>query len=276
MRKIITLALLFGFVSTALFAQATPEIDKQTPIVPSEPIKLFNGHDLGDFYTYMTDTKYEDPRKIFTVKDGILIISGDGLGGLYSKKRYADYHMICEFKWGEGTYGGRKKATKDSGILVHGHGPDNGYGGRVWFSSIEAQLIQGGCGDFIVVPGIDFDKKSIKLSGDAYVKKDRDGEAIWDPAGKLQKFQGGRINNCFRDPDWKDVIDFRGENDVENPDGEWNTMEVICRGDQIVIKLNGFVVNRMFNCSANAGRILIQTEWAEIHVRRWELLPLGE
>ncbi len=267
------LVLLLFCSSTSLLAKETAK--SQKPIVPKDgPIKLFNGKDLTGFYTFLKDTKYEDPRQVFTVKDGVLIISGDGLGGLYTNDRYADYHMVCEFKWGPRTWGPRKERTKDSGVLVHGFGPDDSYGGGVWFSSVEAQLIQGGCGDFIIVNGKDDDGKPTNITGKAKVVKDRDGEAVWDPKGEVATFGGGRINNHYRDPDWADTLNFRGKEDVENPDGQWNTMEVICRGNEILIKVNGHLVNHMTDCSIDSGKILIQSEWAEIHVRRWDLLPL--
>ena len=74
--------------------------DKPEPTSPTEDvIKLFNGKDLTGLYVFMRDTKYEDPRRIFTVHDGLLHISGDGFGGICTKKEYSNYHMICEFKW---------------------------------------------------------------------------------------------------------------------------------------------------------------------------------
>ena len=45
-------------------------------------IKLFDGKTLGDCYTWLKDTKREDPRKVFTVSDGMIHISGDGYGGI--------------------------------------------------------------------------------------------------------------------------------------------------------------------------------------------------
>jgi len=41
------------------------------------------------------DTKREDPRKVFTVSDGMIHISGDGYGGLVTNKRYRDYHLCA-------------------------------------------------------------------------------------------------------------------------------------------------------------------------------------
>ena len=49
---------------------------QEKPIAPKEVIKLFNGKDLTGLTTWLKDTKRDDPRKVFTVKDGILQLSG--------------------------------------------------------------------------------------------------------------------------------------------------------------------------------------------------------
>ena len=91
----------------------------------TKPIRLFNGKNLDGLYTFLKDTRYEDPRGVFTVKDGPLIISGDGLGGVITKDRYADYRVICEFRWGKRVWASRTNCAKDSGLLLHCFGPDD-------------------------------------------------------------------------------------------------------------------------------------------------------
>src|SRR5262245_46271261 len=82
-------------------------------------IRLFDGKSLDGFYTFLRDTKYDDPRQVFRVTDGMLHITGDGLGCLTTKSAYRDYHLVLEFKWGPRTWGDRKTRTKDSGLLIH-------------------------------------------------------------------------------------------------------------------------------------------------------------
>lgn len=262
---------LFLFVGRALSADAPAE--KSKPITPDKPIELFNGRDLSGWYTWLSDTKREDPRHVFTVKDGVLHISGDGLGGIITNNEYTNYHLVTEWKWGEKTWGRREKAAKDSGILVHGTGEDGAHGGA-WLTSIEAQVIQGGCGDFVMVTGGQAAKDASPVRLSAEVTRDRDGETVWHKGGKRETFTKGRVNWYGRDPDWKDEIGVRGSQEVEKPDGEWNRMEVICDGDRITIILNGVVVNEAADVEPQAGHILIQTELAEILFRKVELRPL--
>jgi len=272
--------LAWGFV-LGLAAYAAAESPDKYPITgdPISPtdgvIQLFNGRDLTGLYVYMQGIGYDDPDHVFTVQDGMLHVSGNGLGGLCTKQAYRDYRMVCEFKWGTQTWGRRKEAARDSGVLVHCTGPDGAYSG-VWMASIEAQIIEGGVGDFIVVPGKDAEGKPIPLSLTAHVVQDRDGESVWRPDGVEKTFTSGRINWSGRDPDWQDKLGFRGEHDIEAPLGQWNRMEVICRGDQITIMLNGVVVNHGYHAIPSAGKLTIQTELAEIFIRRWELHPLDQ
>ena len=133
---------------------ATPP-SRDTAIAPTDgPIKLFNGRNIEGMYTWIRGTTYSDPNKVFTVKDGMIHISGNGYGGLITNQSYRDYHLILEFKWGEKTWGNRVDRTRDSGLLLHCWGPNGGYS-NTWMASIEAQIIEGGVGDILVLTGSD-------------------------------------------------------------------------------------------------------------------------
>jgi hypothetical protein len=62
--------------------------------------------------------------------------------------------------------------------------------------------------------------------------------------------------------------------DAEKPHGQWNTIEVVCDGDKITNIVNGVVVNEGTNASVTKGRILLQSEGAEVFYRKVELEPL--
>ena len=61
--------------------------------------------------------------------------------------------------------------------------------------------------------------------------------------------------------------------DAEKPNGEWNTIEVICDGDKITNIVNGVVVNEGTEASVTKGKILLQSEGAEVFFRKVELTP---
>jgi len=273
-------AALGALIASAL-VRAEDRHPAKEPITPKEPIKLFNGKDFTGLYTWLRDTKYEDPRQVFTVKDGNIHVSGDGYGYIITKDAYRDYHLVVEYRWGSRTWAGRAKASKDSGILVHCIGPDGNSG--AWMASLECQIIQGGTGDFIVVNGKDDAGKPIPVSLTCEVeyKTKPDGKSkatVWKKGGEKKVFKGGRIDWFGRDLAWKDVLGFRGKDDVESPDVEgekgWTKVEVICDGGKITNIVNGTVVNEGVDASPNAGKILLQTEGAEILFRKFEVHPL--
>jgi hypothetical protein len=255
----------------------------RAPITPTEgPIDLLkNG--LQPMYTWLKETKYDDPHEVYALVNGILRVSGQEWGGLTTRENYANYHMVCEFKWGDLTWANRQGKSRDSGILVHGIGPDGTYSG-IWMASIEAQIIEGGVGDFLALTTQDPESgKTYPVSLTATIRKDRDGEPVWAKdegtgdggTGEEITISKGRINWWGRDPDWTDTFGFRGKQDVESPAGQWTRMEVICAGDEITILVNGVRVNHCHHVSPAAGKLLLQSEGAEIFVRRWELWPLG-
>jgi hypothetical protein len=247
-----------------------------------ETIQLFNGRDLRNFYTWLVDFKYEDPARVFTVVDTIdgapaIRVSGQYYGAFITKEEFSDYHLVTEFRWGLVTWGGRRDKTKDSGILLHCQGPDGNTSKEFngpWMLSQECQIIEGGVGDFILVGGHDKDGNRIVPELTVTAGKDRDGEAIYDPSGTPTPFKGGRINWFARDPDWADRLGFRGKHDVESPDGQWTRLEVICDGEKISNIVNGTVVNVGTNSSLTRGKIIFQSEGAEIYFRKIELTPL--
>ena len=100
-------------------------------------------------------------------------------------------------------------------VIVHSIEPDGSYG-DIFMAGFEAQMIEGGTGDFIVVPGKRADGSRITLSLTAEVVKDRDGESVWQARGERRVLPRGRVNWYGRDPDWKDAVDFRGLKDLEN------------------------------------------------------------
>lgn len=241
----------------------------------TKPIKLFNGKDLTNFYTYLKGVgKNKDEKGVFTVKDNAIRVSGEIFGCFTTEKEYENYHLIVEFKWGTKTWPPRVDKTMDSGILLHCVGEDGGSSydkegkpSGPWMESIECQMIEGGTGDFILVGG----KGKPKLTATV---KQIGKQWYFDPKGEPKEFMGGRINWFGRDPDWKDVKGFRGKQDVERPAGEWNTLECICDGDKITNILNTVVVNVGTKASHTKGKILFQSEGAEVYFRRIELLPL--
>lgn len=235
-----------------------------------ETVKLFNGQNLDGWYTFLKDRgKNNDPKNVFTVKDGLIHISGEEWGCITTEEEYEDYKLLVEFKWGGGTHEPRLEKARDSGVLLHSQGKDGNYSGT-WMNSIECQIIEGGTGDFIVV-GDGTDQFAITCP---VAPEKVAGAYVYQPDGEPVTIHGGRVNWFGRDPEWKDVIDFRGANDVENPVGEWNTLECHVLDGEITVYLNGVLVNRALEVKPKRGKIQIQSEAAEMLVRKVDLSPI--
>ena len=237
-----------------------------------ESIQLFDGKSLRGWYTFLQDRGRDmDPKGVFTVKDGMIRISGEEWGCITTLEEYENYKIVLEYKWGDMTHEPRLKNARDCGLLLHSQGEDGGSQG-IWMHSIEAQIIEGGTGDFIVV-GDGSDDFQITCQ----VRSDGRGNHFFAPEGGTPlTINGGRINWYGRDPQWKDELGFRGPGDVEHPVGDWNTLECIARGDEITIYLNGTLMNKGSAVKPSRGRIQIQSEAAEIFFRRIELMPLSD
>lgn len=232
-----------------------------------DSIKLFNGSNLEGWYTYIEGRgKNHDPKGVFTVQDGLIRISGEEWGCITTENEYENYQLFVEFKWGGLTYEPRLDRARDSGVLLHSQGEDGSSQG-IWMHSIECQIIEGGTGDFIVVGD---GSEQFQITCTVNPEK-HDHSFVYNPDGEEVTINEGRINWYGRDPDWEDVLGFRGQNDVENVPGKWNRLECIAKENSLTFFLNGHMVNSAENVHPTKGRIQIQSEGAEIFFRRVEI-----
>jgi hypothetical protein len=245
-------------------------------------IHLFNGKDLTNFYTYLGAPakgekpcgKNHDPKKVFTVQDGMIRVSGEVFGGLTTDKEYGNYHLVVEYKWGEQTFPPRKDRGRDSGVFLHCTGRDGAVIGA-WMEGIECNVMEGSTGDFILVgPKNRFSCTATVIQQPAGPEGMQHMEYYYRASAPPVDFTSGRINWFGRDPLFKDVKNFRGTHDVENKVGDWNRLECICHGNKITAKLNGVTMNEITNTSVAKGKIMLQSEGAEILFRKIDLLPL--
>jgi hypothetical protein len=261
------LMLLFAAVaSTAAAARAADE-----PIVPREVTPLFNGKNLDGFTTWLKESKRDDPKKVFRVTDGQIHITGEGFGYLATEKPYKDYRVVVEYKWGKNTDGG--KFVRNSGVLLHGTGPDGGANGT-WMSCVECQLAQGCCGDLIVIRGKDEKDATIPVTITSDVVLGTDKRPRWSPGGEKTVFTNRQLWWNKHDPEFKELLDTRGKNDVESALGEWTKVECVCDGATITVFVNGVKVNHAYDVYPAAGKVMLQVEGFELYVRKFELQPL--
>ena len=231
-----------------------------------EPVKLFDGKDISKWYTFLREHRVDkDPNGTFTVKDGVLRISGQDFGGLVTRDDYSNYTLEVEYTWGGKVWPGRDKTARDSGFLVHCTG-ENGAVGGSWMMGYQCNMIEGGTGDISITGG---DKKySFKAEAEErpFGKK---GGFYWKEGAKVRDFAPGQRLMWFgKDPNWENVLGFRGKNDVEKPVKEWNTLVITMKGDTMAVQLNGVALTKATGLTVTKGKLQIQSEGSEVLFRK--------
>lgn len=202
------------------------------------PVPLFNGKDLTGWTADVPAAdKDANITPSFIVRDGLLVSMGKPEGHLVSNETYGDYTLTVEYRF--------PKKGGNCGVLVHSSTPRALYG--MFPKSIEVQMMHENAGDFWCI------QENIEVPD---MEKRR-------PHKEGQKFGGG--------PD--DARNIKNLTDgSEKPLGEWNTMTIQCKGKEIIVHLNGTLVNHGTNCTASSGKIALQAEGTEVEFRKVEMV----
>jgi len=104
---------------------------------PDAGIKLFNGEDLSGWKA-VTEDESVPMDKVWSVRDGVIVCSGEPIGYLRTEKEYENYSFRFEWRWvGE---------PGNSGLLLHTSTED-----KVWPVCIQGQLKHEHAGDLILI-----------------------------------------------------------------------------------------------------------------------------
>lgn len=231
-----------------------------------ETIPLFNGKDLSgwtldvparDKIDPETEVQIEDgvitfdTRKVawwqanppsFIVRDGLLVSLGKPGGHLVTEKEFSNYELVVEYRF--------SKDPGNCGVLVHASTPRRLY--DMFPQSMEVQMMHQHAGDFWCI-GEDIEVPDME---NRRPRKDEN-----------QKF-GGDVKDARRILKLTDG--------AEKPLGEWNTMKILCKGDEIIVHVNGTLVNHGTKSTVTSGRIALQAEGSEVEFRKVELTPLSK
>lgn len=213
-----------------------------------------------------------DPLRVFTVvpdADGApaIRISGEVFGELRTMRSFTDYHLTLQFKWGEKKWPPRAGANtpRDSGLLYHVHAAP-GAEGRTWARSIEVQIQEHDVGDLYAIGSV-IAVKARRRAGTQPALFEYDPSGEWTYFSQSQ----GQSGRCAKQPD------------NENPNGQWNTVELICFGADAIHVVNGKVVMRLHGptridtalpTSVTSGPIILQSEGAEVFYRDIRFRPI--
>jgi hypothetical protein len=210
---------------------------------------LFNGRDLTGWIVHSRDAAAPSP---WSVADGVIKCTGMPAGYIRTTGRHQDYHLTVEWRWTGPALPpdsqGRPR-NRNSGVLLHTQEPDN-----VWPKSIEAQLMENNAGDFWCIGGVD-------TAEHAAVREKALAAAGADEEARKRAAANRRLP--------------RRLDSSEKPAGEWNTYDIICRGDTVTLRVNGVEQNRVTGLTVREGHICLQSEGAPIEFRNVKLVPLN-
>jgi hypothetical protein len=210
-------------------------------LAAGETVALFNGKDLSGWHADVPAAdKNPAAAPSFIVRDGKLVSLGEPRGHLITDKVFADYKLVVEYRFAKG--GG------NCGVLVHSSKPR--FLSDMFPQSIEVQMMHQNAGDFWCI-------------GENIEVPDMDQRR---PHKEGQKFGGGPA-------DARRIVNLTDGS--EKPLGEWNRMEIECKGAEVKVWVNGTVVNHGHNATATKGKIALQAEGAEVEFRKVELTPVG-
>lgn len=209
-----------------------------------------------------------DPHNVFTMNldDGepVLRVSGEYYGGLGSLEAYENYHLKLMVKWGDQKWIPRLEDPRDTGILYHGIGDYGVDYWLTWWLSQEMQIIEGGMGDYWSIAGSQMDIRA---------DKNPDGTFTYNAKAPLTRDRGDGGFSA------------RLAGDFENPNGQWNTLELISFGDKSIHIVNDHVVMALENSHyvldgekmpLTKGKLLIQSEAAEAYFKNIQIRSLDK
>ena len=218
-----------------------------------------------------------DPLRVFTIEtvDGspAIHVSGAGFGVMTTNETFANFHVRMQVKWGERKWGYKRTthAALDAGLLYFARGPA-GIDHLTWPRCLEFQIQEKDFGDLFALG-------MTEATGNARILSDT--------------VNGHRIRSYFYDPNGAPAVfvarapignRLRRIEDMEQPHGEWNTLDLVCLGDSSIHIVNGRVVNRLYHAripdgsamaTLDSGQICLQTEGGEVYYRGIEIQPIA-
>ncbi len=249
---------------------------------------LFNGKDFSNFYLVSGNKRIAEPSPLFQIHDGMIHMYKDAPdkskqphGYVITEKEYSNYHLRFQYKWGTKKFGGKVGVKRDCGVLYHCFGGDG-----VWPNSVELQVQEGDTGDIFTVntrvtttvdPATTNTEAVVSTNINTKVVRTNYISAPYfqeSSAGGIMYTQGvsTNIRRLHRCCDY-DLLD------------DWNTVELIARGDTAIYIVNGKINNRILHLERwkdnkwvplTQGKILFQQEGAEVFYRNIEIKPLME
>lgn len=189
-------------------------------------VDLFQNATLADFDYFLDEgAKKED---VFSLKNGILTITGKPFGWLETKKDYKNFVLKAEFRYPE-----QDKAI-NSGIFLR----INKRTGHFLPRCIEFQLMPKGIGDL-------YGFRNMKMIGSADRSSSNENHKLVGVFHGVKKYRNGASSDL----------------------SQWQKVEIACFEDAMAVKVNGKLVNVAVEVENIEGKIGFQSEGGLIEFR---------
>ena len=193
--------------------------------------ELFNGKNLSGWLSvedHDATGGYSAKEPTWSVVDGAIRSTGTPFGYLRTKRAdFADFKLKLEYRWW------RKTANPNSGVFLRLAAETGSFIPRCY----ENQLQPGGVCSIFALGGS--------------VLEGIEPRNPYDPANALS----GIAAAPAKAPS------------AEKPFGEWNTLEIEAKGEEIVSRLNGVEMNHVKGVKTPKGAIALQSEGGAVEFR---------
>lgn len=194
-----------------------------------EKIELFNGENLNNWTIVLPDTV--DASSVFFVNNGVIHVGGIPNGYIRTNDTYDSYKLHVEWRWLE--------EPKNSGVLLHATGED-----MIWPNCIEAQLMNGNAGDFVLIG-----------KGSGLTARD----SVYLVTSEENRY----------------AVIKKLEESSENAPGEWNSYDITVTENSIKLEVNGTLQNECTAPTKTSGSICLQSEGGPMEFRNIYLTSLN-
>ncbi|MCB1061937.1 MAG: DUF1080 domain-containing protein [Verrucomicrobiae bacterium] len=196
-------------------------------------VDLFNGKDLSNWVDVNTSPE------TWSVKDGLLVCTGNPIGVMRSTKQYENFILVIEWR--------HMEAGGNSGVFLWSDAKPEG---NRLPKGMEVQMLE------LEYP---------------YLHADKDGNPrhLGYVSGEL--FGAGGMNAIPENPRGSRSMSFEMRCKGK---GEWNQYVVVAVDGSVKLSINGKFVNGIREADLRRGYLCLESEGAEIHFRKIQIMEL--
>ncbi len=206
----------------------------KTPIPSLQFIDLFNGKDLRNWEDVNTSPE------TWSVKDGLLVCTGHPIGVMRSKKQYENFILVIEWR--------HMEAGGNSGVFLWSDAKPKGRLPK----GMEVQMLE-----------LELEWPFLNATADGKPRH------LGYVSGEL--FGAGGMNAIPENPRGRRSMAYEMRCKGK---GEWNEYVIVAVDGTVKLSINGKFVNGIREADLRKGYLCLESEGAEIHFRKIQIMEL--